>query len=185
MQFPPPANCGSSRSPLSGYSMKNNVKNEKGLLLGVSIIGILVILMIAPFHFGFELGPFKEGPSAILTGVYLQFWGILFLLSYYFSHKTFFLRGLIWVCENFSSLRGRKMAFFYFALAFGLGTIALLHGTGLFSTDGGQRQPHSLPPGVGPTENWWYRDPLLYIVLAVIIAGIWYKYMRGRNNTKR
>jgi hypothetical protein len=39
--------------------MKNNYQNEKGLWLGVSIIAILAILMIAPFQFGLELGPYK------------------------------------------------------------------------------------------------------------------------------
>ncbi len=162
--------------------MNNNVQNEKGLALGVSIIAIFVILMIAPFYFGYEPGPFRRDLSTIFTGVYLQFWGILFLLSYYFSHKTFFFRGLIWVCENFSFPRGRKMAFFYFALAFGLGSIALLHGIGLLSTDEGQKRPQSLPPGVEPIENWWYKDPLLYIVLAVIIAGIYYRYKTNKKN---
>ena len=108
------------------------MQNEKGLLLGVLIIAILVILMISPFFFGIGLGSFRAGPSTMLTGMYLQIWGILFLLSYYFSHKTFFFRGLIWVCENFSSPRNRKMAFFYFVLSFGLGTIAFSKGIGLF-----------------------------------------------------
>ncbi len=113
--------------------MNNNVKNEKGIGLGIIIILVLIILMILPFSLGFELGPVKKGPAAILVGIYLQFWGILFLLSYFFAHKTFFLRGLIWICENFSSPKGRKMAFFYFALAFGLGTAGLIQGLGLFS----------------------------------------------------
>ena len=161
--------------------MNNNVQNEKGLGLGVSIIAILVILMLAPFYFGFELGPFRKGPSAILTGIYLQFWGILFFLSYYFSHKTFFFRGLICLCEYFTFPRGRKMAFFYFVLTFGIGTMALLQGIGLFSIDEGQKGTQSLPPGVEPIENWWYKDPLLYIILAIIIAGFYYRYKTNRN----
>jgi hypothetical protein len=161
--------------------MNNNIENEKGLGLGVLIIAILVILMIAPFYFGYEPGPFRRDISTLFTGVYLQLWGILFLFGYYFSHKTFFFRGLIWLCENFSFPRGRKMAFFYFALAFGLGTMALLHGIGLLSTDEGQKGPQSLPPGVEPIENWWYKDPLLYIVLAIIIAGIYYRYKKNIN----
>ena len=60
----------------------------------------------------------------------LQLWGLLFLAAYFFSHKTFFFRGLIWVCERFSHPRGRGMAFLYFALAFALGTMALLRGLG-------------------------------------------------------
>lgn len=52
----------------------------------------------------------------------------MFLASYYFSHKTFFLRGLMWVCEHFSYPSGRGMAFFYFCLAFFLGTVLLIQG---------------------------------------------------------
>jgi hypothetical protein len=77
------------------------------------------------------------------------------------------------------------MAFFYFAIAFGFGTVALLHGIGLLSRDEGQIRPQSLPPGVEPIENWWYKDPLLYIVLAIIIAVIYYRYSKSRSNTKR
>ncbi len=171
---------------LSFRNMKNNIQNEKGLGLGVSIIAILVVLMITPFFFGYEPGPFRRDASTLFTGVYLQFWGVLFLLSYYFSHKTFFFRGLIWVCENFTYPRGRKMAFFYFALAFSLGSIAFLHGLGIFSTAEGQKIPQTLPPGVEPIESWWYKDPLLYIVLAIIIAGGYYRYKTNKkNDTKR
>jgi hypothetical protein len=156
--------------------MNNNVKNDKGLGLGISIIAILVVLMILPFFYGFELGPVKKGPAAILVGIYLQFWGLLFLLSYFFSHKTFFFRGLIWLCENFSRLKGRKMAFFYFALAFGLGSMGLIQGLGLFSVDGRSQKPAALPPGIEPIENWWYKDPMLYIVLFIIVGAIYYRY---------
>ena len=111
--------------------MNENSQNEKGIGLGIIIILILLILLISSLSFGFEIGPIKKGPAAVLLGIYIQIWGVLFLLSYYFSHKSFFFRGLIWVCENFSSPRGRKMAFFYFALAFGLGSMAVLQGLGL------------------------------------------------------
>lgn len=97
--------------------------NEKGLFLGFIIIGILILFMI--------LGLFSDGDKrihGILTGIYLQTWGVLFLLSYFFSHKTFFFRGLMWLCENFSAPKGRKMAFFYFALAFFLGSFSVIEG---------------------------------------------------------
>lgn len=93
---------------------------------------ILLGLMISATTVGDgKLGPVTKGPDAIIGGIYLQFWGLLFLLSYFFSHKCFFFRGLIWICENFSSPKGRKMAFFYFALAFGIGTTVLLTGIGV------------------------------------------------------
>ena len=82
--------------------------------------------MILPLIYGFELGSVTKGPASILAGIYLQFWGILFLLSYFYPHKTFFFRGLIWVCENVSHPKSRKMAFFGFALAFGFGPSGLI-----------------------------------------------------------
>jgi len=98
-------------------------RNEKGLVLGFIIIGIVVLSMF--------LGLFFDGDKrldGIFTGIYLQTWGMLFLLSYFYSHKTFFFRGLIWVCENFSAPKGRNMAFFYFALAFILGSFSVIEG---------------------------------------------------------
>jgi hypothetical protein len=162
--------------------MDNTNQNEQGLALGISIIALLVIFGVAPFWFGFTTGPIQKGPSAIFTGIYLQLWGVMFLLSYYFSHKTFFLRGLIWVCENFSSPRGRKMAFFYFVLAFGLGTGTLLQGLGVFSAVGNKTEPSPLPPGVEPIENWWYKDPALYLVIALSAGVIYYRYLKNKNN---
>jgi len=161
--------------------MNNNLEDEKGLGLGITIIAMLVVLLILPFFYGLELGPVRKGPAAVFAGIYLQFWGLLFLLSYFFSHKTFFFRGLIWLCENFSRPKGRTMAFFYFALAFGLGSIALLQGLGLFSGDIGGQKPAALPPGIEPIENWWYKDPMLYIVLFIIIGAIYYRYKIKRN----
>lgn len=57
----------------------------------------------------------------------------MFLVSYFYSHKTFFFRGLIWVCEHWSSPKGRGMAFFYAALALLLGGLATLSGLGLIN----------------------------------------------------
>jgi hypothetical protein len=161
--------------------MNNNVQNEKGLTLGVSIITVLAILMIASLSFDYEPGQFKKGHSAIMGGICFQFWGVLFLLSYYFSHKTFFLRGLIWICRNFSSPRDSRMAFFYFVLFFGLGTMILLYGIGLFYSDEGQRKPHPLPPNIEPIENWWYKDPVLYLIFVALIAGIYYIHKTSKN----
>lgn len=108
--------------------MNVSTKNEKGTALGIILISILVVLGILPFFYGFETGPMKQGKSTVVLGVYLQTWGLMFLFSYFFSHKTFFLRWLIWLCENFSSPKGRYMAFFYFVLAFGMGSLALIKG---------------------------------------------------------
>ena len=77
------------------------------------------------------------------------------------------------------------MAFFYFALTFGLGTIAFLHGIGLFSTLDIQKGPQSLPAGVNPIEHQWYKEPLLYFVIAMNIAYAYYKYIKKKNENKK
>jgi hypothetical protein len=107
------------------------VQNEPGYLLGATLIALLVGLLVAVLLTGDIPGPLRRGPAAILAGAYLQAWGLMFLGAYYLSHKTFFFRALIWVCEHFSSPRGRGMAFFYFALAFGFGTMAMAKGLGI------------------------------------------------------
>ena len=105
--------------------------NETGLLLSLVLIGLLLVLLIAALVGGIRPGTLQRGAGGVLLGLYLIAWGCMFLASYYFSHKSFFLRALIWVCENFSHPAGRKMAFFYFALAVVLGTLSLLAGLGI------------------------------------------------------
>jgi len=106
-------------------------ENERGLGLGIGLIAILLALFLAVMATDFKAGPAKPGPNTVFLGLYLIAWGCMFLAAYYYSHKSFFLRGLIWVCEHFSHPAHRKMAFFYFALSAGLGSIAVIQGLGL------------------------------------------------------
>ena len=115
------------------YSKPIDVRpaNEQGYLLSVILISVLIALLIAVQKTGLQPGPVKAGRGTVLLGVYLIAWGFMFLASYFFSHKSFFLRALIWVCEHFSYPRSRKMAIFYFALAFAIGSMAVLAGLNL------------------------------------------------------
>lgn len=106
-------------------------ENEPGYLLSFALIGVLATLLYAAERAGIEQGPVKVGRGTVLLGLYIMAWGCVFLASYFFGHKSFFLRALVWVCEHASYPRTRKMAFFYFLLAFGLGFMALLAGLGL------------------------------------------------------
>jgi hypothetical protein len=108
------------------------IENEPGIALGVSLIAVLAALLIGALAAGVEPGPIRPGPGSVLLGLYLMAWGAMFLASYYYSHKTFFLRGLIWVCEHLSRPSSRSMAFLYAALGLGLGGMATLSGLGLF-----------------------------------------------------
>lgn len=115
--------------------MQNNnegvKKDEPGYVLGLSLIGILIALLFSVLATDIEPGPLKPGVGSVLLGLYVMAWGFMFLFSYYYSHKTFFLRALIWLCENMSAPKGRRMAFFYFALAFILGGLSILQGFGI------------------------------------------------------
>jgi hypothetical protein len=105
-------------------------EQEPGYTLGILLIGILLLFNVAVFEATPTFPPPGRSLSTVLIGGYLIAWGLMFLASYYFSHKTFFLRGLLWVCENFSNPRGKRMAFFYFVLATMLGVMAVLQGLG-------------------------------------------------------
>ena len=105
-------------------------KNEPGYGLGIGLIVVLVVLLIAAISTRTEHGTIESGLESVLLGIYIASWGFMFLASYFFSHKTFFFRALIWICEKFSYPSGRKMAFFYFLLAVFLGGFATLDGLG-------------------------------------------------------
>jgi len=106
-------------------------QNELGLSLGISLIGVLFTLLALALIAGVKTGPIQPGLGSILLGIFVIAWGLMFLASYYYSHKTFFLRALIWVCEKVSHPRSRKMAFFYFGLATFIGGTTLLGGLGV------------------------------------------------------
>jgi len=105
--------------------------NEPGHLLGFASIGLLVLLLVAAFQSGIETGPIRPGTGTVLLGVYVMAWGFMFLASYFYSHKSFFFRALIWVCERLSFPASRAMALFYFVLAFVVGGATILAGLGL------------------------------------------------------
>jgi hypothetical protein len=117
--------------PPSRFPVSIEPPKEPGYLLSALLIGVLAVLLYAVEASGIQPGPVKAGQGPVLLGLYIMAWGCMFLASYYFSHKSFFLRALIWICEHFSWPRTRKMAFFYFALAFGLGFMAVLSGLGI------------------------------------------------------
>jgi hypothetical protein len=106
-------------------------ENETGLLLGFVSIMLLVVLLVATLVVGFPSGHFSQDRGTVLMGIYLMVWGVMFLGSYFYDNKSFFFRGLMWVCEHFSSPASRKMAFFYFALGFFGGSVVLLVGLGI------------------------------------------------------
>ncbi len=107
------------------------IKNEPGVVLGVLLIALLVGLLISVLATGFHTGPLRPGINTVLLGIYIMAWGAMFLASYFYSHKTFFFRALIWVCENWSHPKGRRMALFYAAIAILFGCVSILSGFGI------------------------------------------------------
>jgi len=107
------------------------VADEPGVLLGLLLIALLVGLLAAAFALGLRPGPMRPGAANVVGALYLLAWGAMFLGAYFFSHKTFFFRALLWVCDHLSYPRGKGMALFYAALAFIIGGIALVSGLGL------------------------------------------------------
>jgi hypothetical protein len=121
---------------LQGVSMLKNkilmwMKN-KGVFIDILIILLWVVLLVMTL-INYRVTDQTEltGGLAIWGGVYINYIGLLFLLSYFSPNKSFIFRGLMWVCMHFSSPTGKKMAFFYALLAFVLGTLAILMGIGL------------------------------------------------------
>ncbi len=96
---------------------------ERGGVLGFALICLLALVAVAALR----------APAAsrdVAVGVFLMVWGCMFLAAYFFSHKTFFLRGLIWFCTRMSCPSSPKMAFFYAVMTFGMGVVAVLSGLG-------------------------------------------------------
>ena len=98
--------------------------------------GWFIVAAVAAFVLAFNV-PLVESTSPnarwIMSGMYAFGIGVLFLLAYFFENESLVFRGLMWVCEHFSSPRSRKMAFFYAALAGTLGTVAILQGLGVIN----------------------------------------------------
>jgi len=105
--------------------------SQKGTLLGVSLIGLLVFLLTTSLLLSGQTEPAQPGAARVFLGLYIFSWGAMFLASYHYSHKTFFLRALMWLCENYSVPQGRSMAFFYAFLCMILGLWGIAKGLGL------------------------------------------------------
>ena len=71
-------------------------------------------------------GPVDDFSHALFLGLYIYFFGTLFLLSYYWVDASWILKGIAWVCENWSTPRGRWAAVLWGILAFVMGTICII-----------------------------------------------------------
>jgi uncharacterized membrane protein len=101
--------------------------DEPGHVLSLSLIAVLVFLLVVSL----TRGGAQTAEGIVAMGLFVMAWGLMFLLAFFFSHKSAFLRGLIWFCEHFSYPGTRKMAFFYFAVCLVMGGASVLRGLGL------------------------------------------------------
>jgi hypothetical protein len=85
-------------------------------------VGLLALSTVAQG----KTAPGRQGVPSVFLGFYVIYLGVLFLLSYFYSHASYVLGALMWTCEHFSHPRGRFMALFYFGLSLVLGVCALL-----------------------------------------------------------
>ena len=97
------------------------------LLFGLVLGSLLVAALVS----GFAVGPVSKGPATVFTAIYLQVWGVLFLLSYFLPGRSYLLKGLMWLCENTSRPRGRWTAILWGVFAILFAGYFLLIGLGV------------------------------------------------------
>ena len=111
-------------------------ENDQGLVLGISIIAVLVLLVFMPVgeETVQELG---KNMYTLITGLTLQYIGLVFVVSYFFPHKSFLFRLVMLFCGSKSpKLNERKIVLTYFLLCFAIGTYFLLVGVGVIAVAG-------------------------------------------------
>lgn len=116
---------------MSDNSKIKSKPNERGLLLGIICISILLGLVIIFGIFESKFESTKWNISDIFGSFYFLTLGLMFLASYFYENKSFFFRALIWVCLHLSVPAKREMAIGYFLLAVFLSVFSFLHGVGI------------------------------------------------------
>ena len=100
------------------------------MALDAVFVSVLILLGVAAGRSGYTLGPMEPGVATVLTGLYVQSIGVLFLLCYVFPDGSYLLRALMWACENWGMPRGRWTAILWGVFCLVLGGVALLQGVG-------------------------------------------------------
>ena len=96
-------------------------------VLGLALIAILVVLLVSAWVLGMSTEkPAPSGPGPVFMGLFLLALGLMFLASYFYAEKSFFLRWLLRFATGFPGMPSPKMAFFFSLLSMltGLGAIA-------------------------------------------------------------
>lgn len=87
----------------------------------------LFAAVLVPPQFAAMLDPSMVRENPWMNGAYIQFVGLLFILSYFFPHRSYALKGLMWCCEHTSApVRGRWTAILWGSFAIFIGCLALV-----------------------------------------------------------
>lgn len=79
--------------------------------LGLALIAVLVALVVAAWAFGMSTErPHPPGPGPVFMGLFLLALAAMFLASYSYSAKSFFLRWLPCFAMAFPGMNSPKMA---------------------------------------------------------------------------
>jgi hypothetical protein len=92
--------------------------------------GALLGLLVGVFAVGFHAGPSERAIKSVLIGLYVQVWGLLFIISYFRPSASHLVAAVRWFCEHWPP-RGRWTALLWGPIALVAGTLGLLTGIGV------------------------------------------------------
>jgi hypothetical protein len=112
--------------------MDDQKQSQPKLLLDALIVGVTIGLLGLALWLGPEAGhPATKGLGSVIGGLYVAYFGALFLLSYFFPNACYVFSFLSYVCTARSHPASRHMALCYFALGLFLGLYLVLVGLGV------------------------------------------------------
>jgi hypothetical protein len=111
--------------------MKSASRLQQKIIFDAAMVLMAVGLLALSMAAQERALPDRQAAPSVFLGFYIIYLGVLFLLSYFYSHASYVLGALMWTCEHFSHPWGRFMALFYFGLSLVVGVCALLAAFGV------------------------------------------------------
>jgi len=121
------------RAPLNKTLGVQTMESKKSPdKLGFALIGLLAIFVVAAWVSGMPIGkPTEPMIGPVFMGLFLVSLGVMFLASYFYSDRSFFLRWLFVFSLGFPGAKSAKMAFFWSFVSLLCGVGAIADGLGL------------------------------------------------------
>ena len=137
---------------------------------GVFVLTVVLIIAVALF---------QPNKGEILTPVLLCLLGLAFLLCNKFKDVSFIARLLSWFSDNLFVPRNKYSHIIWGVILIGLGTYSALFGPGRDYSPGHEAVPQH--PGVQEFQSWWYKDPVFWIIIVLLIfIGIYRSKSKGK-----